>query len=63
MSAARLGEECSEEVRAVDRFRVVAIPGDTVIVRSPLVLAGGVLGSHGGIAGDDAGGGRRRHVA
>jgi len=32
MSADGLGEECSEEIRTVNEFRVVAIPGDAVIV-------------------------------
>jgi len=34
----------------VNEFRVVAIPGDAVIVGSPLVFVGGVLGDNGGIA-------------
>jgi len=64
MSADGLGEECSEET--VNEFRGVAVPGDAVIVGSPLVLVGGVLGDNGGIAGEGEGGeiGRhRRHVA
>ena len=41
VSADRLGEEFCEEVRTVNEFRVVAVPGDAVIVGSPLILVGG----------------------
>jgi len=51
VSADGLGEGCSEKIRTVNELRVVADPGDAVVV-SPLVLAGGVLGDNGGIAGD-----------
>ena len=62
VSANGLGEECSEEIRTVNEFRVVAAPGDAVIVGSPLVFVGSVLGDNGGIAGEGEGGeiGRRR---
>ena len=40
MSADRLGEGCSEEIRTINEFRVVTIPGDAIIVGSPLILAG-----------------------
>ena len=43
VSANGLGEECCEEIRMVNEFRVVAVPGDAVIVGSPLVSVGGVL--------------------
>ena len=43
VSADGLGEGCSEEIRTVNEFRVVSVPGDAIIVGSPLVLAGGVL--------------------
>jgi hypothetical protein len=45
-SASRLGEWCSEQIRAINQFRVVAIPGDAIIVRSPLVLIRGILGAN-----------------
>ena len=61
MSADGLGEGCSEEIRTVNEFRVVAVPGDAVIVGSPLLLVGGVLGDNGGIAGEGGGGEIRRH--
>ena len=40
VSANRLGEECSEEIQTVNEFRVVAVPGDAIIIGSPLVLVG-----------------------
>lgn len=43
MSANGLGEECSEEIRTVNEFWVVTIPGDAIIVGSPLILIRGVL--------------------
>ena len=55
VSADGLGEGCSEEIRTVNEFRVVAVPGDAVIVGSPLVLVRGVLGGEIGR--------HRRHVA
>ncbi len=55
MSADGLGEGCSQEIRAVDKDRVVGVPGDAVIERSSLVVAGGVLGDSGGIAGEGEG--------
>ena len=60
-SALGLAEGCSEEVRAVDEFRMVPIPTDTVVVRSPLVLVGRVLRDNGNIAWGGGGGeiGRR----
>jgi len=61
VSANRFREECSEEIRTVNEFRVVAIPGDAIIVGSPLVLVGGVLGDNGGIAGEGEGRDIRRH--
>jgi len=64
VSADGLGEECSEEIRTVKKVWVVAGPGDAVIVRSPLVLVGGVLGDNGGIAAEGEGrdiGRHRRH--
>ena len=65
VSADGLEEECSEEIRTVNEFRVVAVPGDAIIIGSPLVLVRGVLGDNGGTAGKGEGGeiGRhRRHV-
>ena len=62
VSADGLGEGCSEEIRPVNKFRVV-VPGDAVVVCSPLVLGGGVLGDNGGIAGESEGGGHRRDWA
>ena len=44
VSADRLGEGCSEVIRTVNKFRVVAVPGDAVIKRPPLVIVGGALG-------------------
>jgi hypothetical protein len=41
VSAEGLGEGCGEEVRPVDEFRVIAVPGDPVVVCSPFVLGGG----------------------
>jgi hypothetical protein len=32
MSANRLGEGCSEEVRTVDEVWVVAVPGDAIVI-------------------------------
>jgi len=64
-SANGLGEGCSEEIRTVNEFRVVTVPGDAVIVGSPLVLVGGVLGDNSDIADEGGGGeigGRRRHI-
>jgi hypothetical protein len=66
VSADGLGEECSEEIRAVNKFRVVVVPSNAVIVGSPLVLVWGVLGDNGGTAGEGGGreiGRHRRHVA
>ena len=60
-SADGLGEGCSEEIRTVNEFRVVAVPGDAVIVRSSLVFVGGVLGENSGITGDGGGGRIGRH--
>jgi len=40
VSAFGFGEGCSEEIRPVNEFRVVAVPGDAVVVCSPLVLGG-----------------------
>ena len=45
-----LGEECSEVIRTVNKFRVAAVPGDAVIERPPLVIVWGALGDNGGIA-------------
>jgi hypothetical protein len=42
VSAVGLGEGCSEEIRPVNEFRVVAVPSAVVVVCSPLVLGGGV---------------------
>ena len=42
MSADGLGEGFSEEIRTVNEIRVIVVPGDAVIVGSPLVLIGGV---------------------
>jgi hypothetical protein len=61
VSADGLGEGCSEEIRPVDEFRVVAVPGDAVVVCSPLVLGRGVLGDNVGITGEGEGGRHRRH--
>jgi len=61
ISANRLREGCSEEIRPVNKFWVV--PGDAIVVCSPLVLGGGVLGDNGGIAGESEGGGHRRDWA
>ena len=61
MSADGLGEGCSEEIRTINEFWVVAVPSDAVIVGSPLVLAGGVLGDNAGIAGEGEGGEIGRH--
>lgn len=47
-----LGEGCSKEIRTVNEHRVVAAPGDAVIVGNPFVLVGGVLRANGGIAGE-----------
>ena len=41
VSADRLGEGCSEVIRTVNKFRVVAVPGDAVLKRPPLVIVGG----------------------
>ena len=62
VSAGGLGEGC----RAVNEFRMIAIPRYAVIVGSLLILVGGVLGDNGGITGESEGGeiGRHcRHVA
>lgn len=40
VSADGLGKGCSEKVRAVNEFRVVAVPSDTVIIGRPLVHVG-----------------------
>ena len=66
VSAGGLGEGCSEEIRTVNEFRVVAVPGDAVIVGSPLVLIGGVLGDNSGTASKSEGreiGRHCRHVS
>jgi len=44
VSADRLGEECSEQIRTVNEFGVVAVPSDAIIVGSSLVVIGGILG-------------------
>lgn len=51
MSASGPGEGCGVEIGMVKEFRVVAIPGDAVIVRFLLILIGGVLGDNSGITG------------
>jgi hypothetical protein len=58
VSADGLGEGCSEEIRPVNKFRVV--PGDAIVVCSPLVLGGGILGDNSSIAGESEGGRHRR---
>ena len=66
ISADGPGEECSEVIRTVNEVRVVAVPGDAIMVGSPLVLVRGVLGDNGGIAseGDSGEIGRcHRHAA
>ena len=55
-SADRLGEGCSEVIRTVNEFRVVAVAGDAVIERRPLVIVGGELGDIRSIAGEGEGG-------
>ena len=65
-SAGGLGEERGEKIRTVNEFRVVAVPGDTVIVGSPLLLVGGALGDIGCTTREGEGGeiGRHhRHIA
>ena len=42
VSADGFGERCSEEIRTVNEFRVIAVPGGAVIVGNPLVLVRGV---------------------
>jgi hypothetical protein len=42
-------EGCSEEIRTVNEFRVVAVSGDAVIVANPPILVRGALGDNGGI--------------
>jgi len=61
VSADRLGERRSEEIRTVNEFRVVAVPGDAVIIGHALVLVGTVLGDNGGFAGEGEGGETGRH--
>ena len=51
---------------ACEQTACPTVPGDAVIVGSPLVLVGGVLGDNGGTASKGEGGvigGHRRHVA
>jgi len=60
VSTTRLREGFSEEIRPVNKYRVVAVPGAAVVVCSPLVLGGGVWGENGGIAGYKAGRLRRQ---
>ena len=42
-----LGEGGSAKIGPVDKYRVVAVRGDAVVVGSSLVFGGGVLGHHG----------------
>ena len=53
VSVVGLVEGHGEEVRAVDKFWVVAVSGDAIIVGHPFVLAGAILGD--GIAGEGEG--------
>lgn len=55
MSADGLGEGHSEEVRTINEFRVIAIPGDAIIIGQPLILVGTILGDNSGIAGEGEG--------